>query len=287
GPVRRLAVDVRTRAELLGEPRVLGAATDGGNPVTKLVPELNPEMAQTTDPQHRNEVARRRAAVPQRVEGGDSSAEQRGRFGVTETFRHRRQCLHRSHHVLLVSTVIADAGNLQVPAITKISAPARDTRVVLTAVPAHAHALPLPPRGDTGAQLINDARDFVSRNAGILNAGPLAFLREHVAAAHATGLHLDAHFPCTRLWNLALDDLEIGSRLGNLRRLHHGCHESSGEFSTACWKRLAGGPAFHAIGEVHVRTQARSLPVRGAAGAAARHATSPIGHPALRALGRW
>src|SRR5207249_10723726 len=62
--------------------------------------------------------------------------------------------------------------NLQVPAIAKISAPARDTRVVLAAVPAHAHSLPLLPRGDAGAQFVNDPRDFVSRNARILNTGP-------------------------------------------------------------------------------------------------------------------
>src|ERR1700726_3066784 len=54
---------------------------------------------------------------------------------------------------------------------------------------------------------------FMSWNAGILNAGPSAFFREHVTVADTTGLHLDAHVSYTRLRNLALDDLEICSRL--------------------------------------------------------------------------
>ena len=122
-------------------------------------------------------------------------------------FRHRHQRLHRSHHVLLVSAVIADARNFQVPAIAKISAPALATRAVMAAVPADADALSLLPLGNTVTQFVDDADDFMSGNAGILNSGPLAFLREHVTVANATGLHLDAHLSCTRLRNLALDDL--------------------------------------------------------------------------------
>src|SRR5271165_6846334 len=85
-------------------------------------------------------------------------------------------------------------------------------------------------------ELIDDARDFVSWNAGILNSGPSAFFREHVAVANTTGLHLDTHVSDTWLRNLALDDLEIGSRLRNLRYLHccycdSCCHKSSFEFS--------------------------------------------------------
>jgi hypothetical protein len=48
---------------------------------------------------------------------------------------------------------------------------------------------------------------------------------------NATGLNLDPDLAGTRLWNLAFDDLEIGSGLGNLRYFHRGygdrCHMSS------------------------------------------------------------
>ena len=170
--VRRFAIDVHARSEFLCERRIFGPAPDRRDLVAKLVRELNSEVTQTADALHRNQVAGKRTAVPQRVEGGNSGAEQRRRFDVAQTFRYRRQRLDRSHHVLLVSAVIADARNFQVPAIAKISAPARETRAVLAAVPADTDALSLLPRGNTGTQFIDDARDFVSWNAGILNAGP-------------------------------------------------------------------------------------------------------------------
>ena len=99
---------------------------------------------------------------------------------------------------MLVSAVITDARNFQVPAIAKISAPALETRAVVAAVPADADTLPLLPLGNTGTHFIDDARDFVSWNAGILNSGPIAFFREQVTVADTTGLHLDAHLSYTR-----------------------------------------------------------------------------------------
>src|SRR5262249_5469570 len=96
----------------------------------------------------------------------------------------------------------------------KISAPARGTRAVPAAVPADTDALPQRPLGNTGAHLIDKAHDFVSGSTGILNAGPLAFFREHVAVANPAGLHLDQHLASTGLRNLALDDFKICSRLG-------------------------------------------------------------------------
>ena len=138
---------------------------------------------------------------------------------------------------MLVSAVITDARDFQIEAIAKIAAPARETRSVMAAVPADTDALPLFPCGNVRTQFIDDARDFVSRDAGILNSGPKAFFREHIAVADATGLHFDAHLSRHRRGNLALDDLEIGTGLGNLRCLHWcdcefcSCHCASFEFS--------------------------------------------------------
>jgi hypothetical protein len=119
----------------------------------------------------------------------------------------------------------------------------------MAAVPADADTLSLLPRGNPGAHFINDACDFVSRNARILNARPQAFFREHVTVANTTGLYLDAHLSWTRLRNLALDDLEISSRFGNLRNLHwcrlwfdrdsERCHESS-QFVLWCDEKRSG-----------------------------------------------
>jgi hypothetical protein len=171
--------------------------------------------------------------MPQRVEGGDSGAEQRRSFGVTQTFRYRRQRLDRCGHVLLVSTVIADTGYFHVPAITKISATALGARAVVAAVPTDADTLPLYPPSNARAYLIDTANDFVSGNAWILNAGQRAFFRQHVAVADAAGLHLDAHLTRAGVRNLALDYLEICPRRRNLRHLHQRycdfcrCHNAS------------------------------------------------------------
>jgi len=121
---------------------------------------------------------------------------------------------------LLVSAVIADARNFQIPAITKISAPTRDARAVAATVPADTYTLPLVLLGNTGAQFIDDPRHFVSWNAGILNTGPQAFFREHITVANSTSLHFDAHVSYIQLRNLALNDLKICSWTGNLCHLH-------------------------------------------------------------------
>jgi hypothetical protein len=112
----------------------------------------------------------------------------------------------------------------------------------VAAVPSDTDALPLLPLRNAGTQLVDDACDFMSWNAGILNSRPQAFFREYVTVADATGLHLDPYVSCIRPRNLALDDLEICSRIGHLRRLHlrhlhwyyrgsARCHKSSYEFS--------------------------------------------------------
>src|SRR5215472_8245853 len=103
----------------------------------------------------------------------------------------------------------------------------------MTAVPAYANALSLLPLRYTGAHLIDDAGNFMTWNAGILNSRPGTFFHKQVTVADAAGLHLDAHLSRSRLRNLAVHNLEIASRLRNLRRLHWcypdsgGCHKSS------------------------------------------------------------
>ena len=70
---------------------------------------------------------------------------------------------------------------------------------------------------------IDNACDFMSRNAGILDAGPRTLFGKHVTVANTTGLHFNSHMSRTRLTNLPLDNLEICSRRGNLRYLHRCC----------------------------------------------------------------
>src|SRR3989454_10062503 len=115
----------------------------------------------------------------------------------------------------------------QIAAVAETPPAARQALSVLTAMPAHSHALALLPFGYTGAQLVDHPHDFVSRNTGVLNPRPSSFFDEHVAVTDAAGLRFDAHVSRAWLRHLSLDDLEISSCFGNLRHLHwcyrHSC----------------------------------------------------------------
>src|SRR3989441_1021668 len=225
--VRRFAINVPARAGFLCQRRVSRPASDGRDLVAKLARELNSQMTQPADPQHSHEIAGERAAVPQGVVSGDSGAEKRRCFRGVEAFRNRGQRLHRGHHIFLVPAVKADTRYFQICAVAEIPPAARQALSVLTAMPAHSHALALLPFGYTGAQLVDHPHDFVSRNTGVLNPRPSPFFDEHVAVTDPAGLYFDAHVSRAWLRHLSLDDLEISSWFANLYCLHwcyrHSC----------------------------------------------------------------
>jgi hypothetical protein len=109
---------------------------------------------------------------------------------------------------LLVTTVVADAGDFDILAITKIAAAAFAAGVILAAVPAYADALAFLPGGDAGADFVDDAGNFVTGNAGILDSGPETFDGEGVAVTDAAGLDFDADLSGGGAGDFALDDLE-------------------------------------------------------------------------------
>src|SRR5437764_896722 len=69
--------------------RFFGPATDGSYLISKLICELNSEMAQAADPLHRNKIAGKRPAMPQRVVCSDAGAEQRRCFDGAQSIRYR------------------------------------------------------------------------------------------------------------------------------------------------------------------------------------------------------
>src|ERR1700730_19345821 len=90
-------------------------------------------------------------------------------------------------------------------------------------MPADSDTLTFVPCSHTGANFINDARDFVTWNARKLDSRQHSFFYEHIAVADATGLDLNAHLSRSGLRNFALDNFELSPRLGNLCSLH-GCY---------------------------------------------------------------
>src|SRR6185503_15390587 len=169
--VRRLAVNVGVCSQFFGEHCVFRTSPDGRHVITKFVGELDAQVTQAADALHGNKVAGHRTAVAKSVVGGNSGVEQGRGVNVSKAIRNRHQCFHGSHHVLLISAVVADAADLNVATITKIAAAAFSTRIVVATMPADAHTLTFLPRSHAPANFINYTRDFVSRNAWILNSG--------------------------------------------------------------------------------------------------------------------
>ncbi len=79
-------------------------------------------------------------------------------------------------------------------------------------MPADPDTLPLLPRGNTGAYLVDDPRHFMAWDPRVLNSGPGAFCRQQVTVADTAGLYFDPNLPFGGLRHLALDDLEARSR---------------------------------------------------------------------------
>src|SRR5438876_7819905 len=115
--------------------------------------------------------------------------------------------------------------------------PRRHSRQVLSWPPCQPTPTrcPLVPRGNTSTHFIDDACDFMSWNAGILNSRPKPFFREHITVANTTSLYPNAHLSCVRFGNFALDNFEISAGFRNLRH-HHWCCRWSDRYSERCHK---------------------------------------------------
>src|SRR5262249_3712028 len=170
-----------------------------------------------------NRVPGQGAITRKRHKGCYSDEQRRLCFHMRERVWSGCQCLDWRHHVFLISAVITDTADFLVLAMPEITSPALAASVVVTAMPAHAHALSFFPRGNAGPDFINDAGHFVPGDARVLYSRHHAFFREHVAVANATSLNFDAYLPCAGLRNLTLHDFKGGAGFADLRRLHWRC----------------------------------------------------------------
>ena len=177
-------------------------------------------MSESANSLDRHQVVGHRAAMAQRIEGGNPRTHQRCGFGSIERLRHPRQCFHGRHHIFLIAAVVTDSGNLEVCAVSEVAAPASQTGAVLPAVPANSHSLALRPLGYARAGCVNYACHFVSRHARIHNARPGAFLGQHIAVTDSASLHANPDLARSRLRDFPLHNLEVGSCLGYLCNFH-------------------------------------------------------------------
>jgi hypothetical protein len=121
---------------------------------------------------------------------------------------------------LLISTVITDPADLEIPAIAKISAAAFAACAVVASVPPNADALSFSPRRNVNAEFIDYTGHFVAWHTRILNARQETFFGYDVTMADSTGLHFNSYLSCARSRNRALYDLKVSATFGNLCDLH-------------------------------------------------------------------
>jgi hypothetical protein len=115
---------------------------------------------------------------------------------------------------------VADAGNFSELAENEIAAAAGIASETMAAVPSDADALAGFPVRNVGADSVDAAGDFVSGNAWILDARPMAFFCESVAVADAAGFDFNPDLGAAGFGNISFDEFEITSGFADLDSLH-------------------------------------------------------------------
>jgi hypothetical protein len=177
-------------------------------------------MAKSANALHGDQIASARTRVAKGIEDRDAGAQQRRGFGGREIFWDCGDRLGGRNHVFGVTAVVADAGNFSVLAENEIAAAAGIASETMAAVPPDADALAGFPVSNVGTDSVDAAGDFVSGNAWILDAGPIAFFYERVTVADAAGLDFNSYLGAAGFGNISFDEFEITAGFADLDSLH-------------------------------------------------------------------
>jgi hypothetical protein len=222
GGVLGLGVDVVPGAELAGERLFVLAAGDADGLEAHLGGILDAEVAEAAEAEDGDDVAGLCAAVAQGVEGRDAGAHERGGLLVGQVARAQGDGTGGRDHVVGISAVEGDAGDLGADAGKEVAAAAGVAVAAVPAVPADADALAGFPADDAGADGVDHADQLMARDARVLNAGEQAVFGHRVAVADAAGVYLDPHGAGGWLGDIALDDFKGAFGMGDLDGTHLG-----------------------------------------------------------------
>jgi len=174
-------------------------------------------MAEAAHAEHRDEIARTRAAPSERVEGGDASADERGSLLPRQSVRDPSQRGRGRDQEIGIATVVGDSGNLRRDAAgDEVPSPAGIAVSAVSAVPADPDAIFDRPARHLAAQRVDRSRNLVPRNARVGDARPLPFDRQVIAVADAARLDAYPDLPGTGLGHFPLDELQLPFRACNL-----------------------------------------------------------------------
>src|SRR5581483_515353 len=126
----------------------------------------------------------------------------------------------RSNHIIRITTVEMQRGHLAINTRKEIASKTVYAMAASPTEPADTNSLSGFPPIDTGADGINDAGDFMTRNTRIGYAWHKVLFNDCIAVTDSTGLNFDSD--CSRVWfrNVAFDNLEWGIWFGHLNGSH-------------------------------------------------------------------
>jgi len=87
-------------------------------------------------------------------------------------------------------------------------------------MPADSDALARLPVGNVSTNGVDAAGNFVSGNAWILDAGPVALFYQGVAVTDAAGFDLNPDLVAGGVWDVSFDEFEVTAGFGNLNNFH-------------------------------------------------------------------
>jgi hypothetical protein len=181
-------------------------------------------MSQAADAVDRDQIAAPRARIAQCIVNGDAGAHKRADFLRRQIVRHGRDCFGAHDHILGITAVEIDAGDLALDAHREIAAPALIADETMFAMPSDSDTLTFRPLCDVAPDRIDPARNFMTWDARVLQSRPYAIFNEDIAMTNPTGFNFHANLSWARLGNVAFRQLEIAARLAYLRRLHFSFH---------------------------------------------------------------
>ena len=136
--------------------------------------------------------------MPQAVVGGHAGAHQRSGVDILQIVGNQRQGVCRSNHVVGITAVETDAGDLLILAKHKVAPPAWSAVVAVSAMPAQPHALPGLKQRHIRTDGIHHAGNLMPRHTRIRDSRKQSELRNRIAVANAASLHAYAYVTRSR-----------------------------------------------------------------------------------------
>src|SRR5215203_1190144 len=125
---------------------------------------------------HSYNVPCARRGVTQRIVNRDAGTHEWTNLLRRQFIRHSRNCFRAHDHVLRVTAIEIDPGDLPIHAHSEIAAPALIADEIMAAMPAHTDSLTFLPLGDAAANRVNAPADLMTRHARILHLRHQTFL---------------------------------------------------------------------------------------------------------------